>query len=71
MFLPFVLLAPIKIAHQILSILLELLVQIPEPPEFIVVQVRSWSHRFLGGPMFMHNTDRIRLVFRHSRSFGS
>jgi beta-1,4-mannosyltransferase len=41
--LPFVLLAPIKIAHQIVSILFVLLVQIAKPPEFIVVQVRSFS----------------------------
>ncbi|KAF8989299.1 hypothetical protein BDZ89DRAFT_1124604 [Hymenopellis radicata] len=36
--LPFVLLAPIKIIHQVLTIILVLLVQIPQPPEFILVQ---------------------------------
>ncbi len=36
--LPFVLLAPIKIIHQVLTIILILLVQIPHPPEFILVQ---------------------------------
>ncbi|PPQ67411.1 hypothetical protein CVT25_005990 [Psilocybe cyanescens] len=36
--LPFLLLAPIKVTHQIISILLTLLVWIKVPPEFIVVQ---------------------------------
>ena len=39
--LPFVVLAPIKIAHQVLSILRALLWRIPHPPEFILVQVSS------------------------------
>ncbi|KAF6766428.1 mannosyltransferase [Ephemerocybe angulata] len=37
-YLPFVIAAPIKIIHQIVSILLVLLVDIEKPPEFIVVQ---------------------------------
>lgn len=37
-FLPFVVAAPIKIVHQIISILLVLLVYIEKPPEFLVVQ---------------------------------
>jgi len=36
--LPFVILAPIKVIHQIICILFILLVQIAQPPEFIVVQ---------------------------------
>ncbi|TEB39137.1 hypothetical protein FA13DRAFT_1808946 [Coprinellus micaceus] len=37
-YLPFVIAAPIKIIHQIISILLVLLVYIEKPPEFLVVQ---------------------------------
>ncbi|RXW12554.1 hypothetical protein EST38_g13298, partial [Candolleomyces aberdarensis] len=37
-FLPFVVAAPIKIIHQVVSILLVLLVYIEKPPEFLVVQ---------------------------------
>ncbi|KAF9072668.1 mannosyltransferase [Rhodocollybia butyracea] len=37
-FLPFVLLAPFKIIHQIIAILHELLIYIDEPPEYILVQ---------------------------------
>lgn len=37
--LPFLILAPIKIIHQIIHILLWLLVWIDIPPEFILVQV--------------------------------
>jgi len=40
--LPFIILAPIKIAHQIVCILFVLLVQISKPPEFILVQVHSF-----------------------------
>ncbi|KAF8060957.1 mannosyltransferase [Lyophyllum atratum] len=36
--LPFIMFAPIKILHQVASILFVLLVQISEPPEFILVQ---------------------------------
>ncbi|KIY45287.1 mannosyltransferase [Fistulina hepatica ATCC 64428] len=36
--LPFVLMAPFKIVHQIVSILAELLINIPRAPEFIIVQ---------------------------------
>ncbi|KAG5646867.1 hypothetical protein DXG03_001943 [Asterophora parasitica] len=36
--LPFILFAPIKIVHQVASILFVLLVQIHKPPEFILVQ---------------------------------
>ncbi|TFY75427.1 hypothetical protein EWM64_g8585 [Hericium alpestre] len=36
--LPFLLLAPLKIAQQILTILAALLIRIPHPPEFILVQ---------------------------------
>ncbi|KAK7468495.1 mannosyltransferase [Stygiomarasmius scandens] len=36
--LPFVVAAPFKIAHQIASILKELLIRIPEPPEYLLVQ---------------------------------
>ncbi|KAE9409389.1 mannosyltransferase [Gymnopus androsaceus JB14] len=36
--LPFVLLAPLKIIHQVTSILRELLVNIDEPPEYILAQ---------------------------------
>lgn len=43
-YLPFVLAAPIKIIHQIVSILLVLLVYIEKPPEFLVVQVCPGSH---------------------------
>jgi beta-1,4-mannosyltransferase len=39
--LPFVVVAPIKIAHQVLSILHALLWCIPHPPEFVLVQVSS------------------------------
>ena len=38
--LPFLVLAPIKLVHQTISILLCLLVWIDAPPEFILVQVR-------------------------------
>lgn len=41
-YLPFVIAAPIKIIHQIISILLVLLVYIEKPPEFLVVQVRVY-----------------------------
>jgi len=37
--LPFLILAPIKVIHQLVVILLWLLVWIEIPPEFIVVQV--------------------------------
>ncbi|KAK0232871.1 mannosyltransferase [Armillaria fumosa] len=36
--LPFIFFAPLKIIHQITCVLLELLVRIPKPPEFILVQ---------------------------------
>ncbi|KAK1216722.1 mannosyltransferase [Marasmius sp. AFHP31] len=36
--IPFILAAPFKILHQIATILKELLVNIPEPPEYILVQ---------------------------------
>ncbi|KIK70352.1 glycosyltransferase family 33 protein [Collybiopsis luxurians FD-317 M1] len=36
--LPFVLLAPFKIVHQVTSILRELLINIDEPPEYLLVQ---------------------------------
>lgn len=42
--LPFLILAPIKIVHQVISILLCLLVWIETPPEFIVVQVGVVRH---------------------------
>jgi hypothetical protein len=45
--LPFVILAPIKIVHQIVCILFVLLVQIAKPPEFIVVQVHLFPLLFL------------------------
>ncbi len=38
--LPFVLSAPSKVIHQVFSILNALLFRIPQPPEFIIVQVR-------------------------------
>lgn len=41
--LPFVLTAPRKVIHQVFSILNALLLRIPHPPEFIVVQVRIIS----------------------------
>ena len=37
---PFVIAAPRKVLHQVFSIMHTLLVRIPNPPEFIVVQVR-------------------------------
>lgn len=37
----FLLFAPLKVVFQILSILYALLVTLPRPPQFIVVQVRS------------------------------
>ena len=37
--LPFLILAPIKIVHQLVHVLLWLLVWIDLPPEFILVQV--------------------------------
>ncbi|KAF5377245.1 hypothetical protein D9615_006405 [Tricholomella constricta] len=36
--LPFILFAPVKVVHQVASILFVLLVQIAKPPEFILVQ---------------------------------
>ena len=39
--LPFVFAAPIKIIHQISTVLAALMVRITRPPEFILVQVRS------------------------------
>ncbi|THU90753.1 hypothetical protein K435DRAFT_781064 [Dendrothele bispora CBS 962.96] len=36
--LPFIISAPFKITHQIASILKELLIRIPEPPEYLLVQ---------------------------------
>ena len=39
--LPFLLLAPLKVAHQIWALLDALLFRIPQPPEFIMVQVRG------------------------------
>ena len=41
--LPFIVVAPIKIAHQVWSILRTLLWCIPHPPEFILVQVSFLS----------------------------
>jgi hypothetical protein len=38
-FLPFILVAPIKIIHQVLSILYTFFFEIPTPPEYIIVQV--------------------------------
>jgi beta-1,4-mannosyltransferase len=37
--LPFILTAPIKVFHQSMTILAALLMRIPHPPEFIMVQV--------------------------------
>jgi len=39
--LPFIILAPIKVVHQVIGILMYLLVWIDIPPEFILVQVRQ------------------------------
>ena len=41
--LPFLLLAPLKIAIQVFTILHTLFVRIPQPPEYIMVQVRAKS----------------------------
>ena len=38
--LPFMILAPVKIIHQVLTIFITLLFTIPNTPEFIIVQVR-------------------------------
>lgn len=38
--LPFIILAPIKVTLQALTVLHALLLAIPHPPEYIVVQVR-------------------------------
>jgi beta-1,4-mannosyltransferase len=38
--LPFLILAPVKIIHQALTILITLMFTIPNTPEFIIVQVR-------------------------------
>lgn len=38
--LPFILFAPLKIAVQVATILYVLLMHIPHPPEYIIVQVR-------------------------------
>lgn len=40
--LPFVILAPFKIVHQLVCMVFVLFVEIPKPPEFIVVQVHSF-----------------------------
>ena len=45
--LPFVVSAPLKIAQQVLSILLALLWWIPHPPEYILAQVSFLSPFFL------------------------
>ena len=45
--LPFLILAPIKIIHQLIHILLWLLVWIDLTPEFILVQV-SLEHHLVG-----------------------
>jgi beta-1,4-mannosyltransferase len=37
--LPFILLAPLKIVFQITALLITLFIRIPNPPEFIIVQV--------------------------------
>lgn len=37
--LPFLILAPIKVLLQVVSIIVVLFVQIPRPPEFLMVQV--------------------------------
>lgn len=65
--LPFVILAPIKIVHQIACILLVLLVEIAKPPEFIVVQVHS-----LCFPASDNNNyhRRIPLQYQPSPLFG-
>jgi beta-1,4-mannosyltransferase len=41
--LPFTLLAPIKVMHQLMTVLVALFVRISNPPEFIMVQVRVFS----------------------------
>lgn len=41
--LPFIISAPCKVFHQVISILHTLVVRIAHPPEFIVVQVRVYS----------------------------
>ena len=42
---PFLLVAPIKIFIQVISILCTLLIRIPHPPEYIMVQVRELFKR--------------------------
>lgn len=37
--LPFILLAPVKIVHQVLSIIYTFFIEISTPPEYIIVQV--------------------------------
>lgn len=41
--LPFIAAAPIKIVHQVATILVALVVRVAHPPEFIMVQVRTLS----------------------------
>jgi beta-1,4-mannosyltransferase len=43
---PFLLSAPRKVALQIFHILEALLVRVPQPPEFIIVQVRPLVEQF-------------------------
>ena len=47
--LPFILLAPIKVFHQVASVLYVLLVQLHETPEFILVQVCPVTRLFSYG----------------------
>jgi beta-1,4-mannosyltransferase len=61
--LPFIIAAPFKIAHQIGSILKELLIRIPEPPEYLLVQVRICLTTAHGNSIFIVKTyNRIHLV---------
>ena len=39
--LPFTLFAPLKVAVQVVTILVALIISIPHPPEYIMVQVRG------------------------------
>jgi beta-1,4-mannosyltransferase len=58
--LPFVIVAPLKIIHQLIAILITILFTIPNTPEFIIAQVRvSHSHTDQGSLTAQKNPPSI------------
>ena len=66
--LPFVLAAPLKITHQVATVLAALMVRVYHPPEFIMVQVRYRPYKYISSNNELH--ERTRLAYQLLRLCG-